>query len=177
MLCRLYSWNKNRFMIGHHSTAAVPGLAVSDVNFNFSSFVHNHGFCFLQVWCPTVFVSSGHRVLLNVGLWDTLFYYVLKKLHWKVRLKPEHQKNGIWPWGLQQNKRKNRSTRNVRNHKEVDSFRLFLVASYSHLFHRPYLVAWHCHDLPCLNELSSAVLHCFTLSLARPAEQKCYKVE
>ena len=30
--------------------------------------VDNHGFCFLQVWCPTVFASSGHHVLLNLVL-------------------------------------------------------------------------------------------------------------
>ena len=60
-------------MIRNHSPAVVPGLIVSDVNFNFSCFVHNHGFCFLQVWCPTVFASSGHRVLLNFGLQDTLW--------------------------------------------------------------------------------------------------------
>ena len=35
-------------MIRNHSTAAVPGLSVSDVNFNFTCFVHNYGFCFLQ---------------------------------------------------------------------------------------------------------------------------------
>ena len=59
-------------MINSHSTAAVPGLIVSDVNFNFSCFVHNHRICFLQVWCPTAFASSGHRVILNVGHPDTL---------------------------------------------------------------------------------------------------------
>ena len=39
---------------------------VSDVNFNFSCFVHSHEFCFLQVWCHTVFASSRHRVLLKL---------------------------------------------------------------------------------------------------------------
>ena len=39
---------------------------------NFSCFVHNHGLCFLQVWCPTVFASLGHRVLWTFGLKDTL---------------------------------------------------------------------------------------------------------
>ena len=36
MLCRLYSWTASNFMIRNHSTAAVPGLIISDVNFNFS---------------------------------------------------------------------------------------------------------------------------------------------
>ena len=58
---------------------AILGLIVRDVNFNFSCFVHNHEFCFLQVWCPAVFASSGHRVLLKLGLQDTLSYKVLKK--------------------------------------------------------------------------------------------------
>ena len=40
------------------------GLIFSDVNFNFSYFVHSRGFCFLQVWCPTVLASSGQHVLL-----------------------------------------------------------------------------------------------------------------
>ena len=52
-------------MIRSYFTAAVPGLIISDVNFNFSCFVLNHGFCFLQVWCPAVFASSGHCVLLK----------------------------------------------------------------------------------------------------------------
>ena len=30
----------------------VPELIISDVNFNFSWFVHNHGYCFLQVCVP-----------------------------------------------------------------------------------------------------------------------------
>ena len=59
--------------------AAFLGLVVIDANFNFSCFVHNHGFCFLQVWCHAVFVSSGHHVLLNFGLRDTSSYEVLKK--------------------------------------------------------------------------------------------------
>ena len=66
MLCRLYGWTESRFMIRNHSTAAIPGLTVKDVNFNFSCFVHNR-FCFLQVWCPTVFASSGH--LCPVNFW------------------------------------------------------------------------------------------------------------
>ena len=53
--------------------AAVPGLIVCDVNFNFSCFVHIHRFCFPQVWCPIiVFTSSRHNVLLKFGLQDTL---------------------------------------------------------------------------------------------------------
>ena len=36
MLCRLNSWTKSNFMIRNHSTAAVPWLIISDVNFNFS---------------------------------------------------------------------------------------------------------------------------------------------
>ena len=42
--------------------------------------VHNHEFCFLQVWCPTVFASLGHRVQLKFGIQDTLSYKVLKKV-------------------------------------------------------------------------------------------------
>ena len=62
--------------------AAVPGLIVSDVNFNFSCFVPNQGFSFFggQVWFPTVFASSGHCVLLKFGLQDTLSYKVLRKI-------------------------------------------------------------------------------------------------
>ena len=51
---------KSKFMIRRSFTTPVPGLTVSDVNFNFSCFVHNRRFHFLQVWCPTVFVSVGH---------------------------------------------------------------------------------------------------------------------
>ena len=59
-------------MIRNHTTAAVPCLIFSDVNFNFFlCFVHNNRFCFLQVWCPTVF-TSGHHVLLNFSLQDTV---------------------------------------------------------------------------------------------------------
>ena len=71
-LCRLYSLTKSKFMIRSHLTATV-----SDVDF--SPFVHNHGFCFLQAWCPSVFVLLGHRVLLTFGLQDTLYCRVLKK--------------------------------------------------------------------------------------------------
>ena len=35
---------------------------------NFPCFVLNHGLCFLQVWCPAVFTSSGHHALLKCGL-------------------------------------------------------------------------------------------------------------
>ena len=66
-------------MIRGHFTAAVPGPIVSYVNFTFSCFVHNHRFCFLQDWCPTVFASSGHRVLLEFGLQDTLSCKLIKK--------------------------------------------------------------------------------------------------
>ena len=46
---------------------------------NFSSSINNHGFCFLQAWCPTVFTSSGHHVLLKFGPQDILSNKVLKK--------------------------------------------------------------------------------------------------
>ena len=60
--------------------AAVSGLTVSDLNFNFSYFVHNHGRCFLQVWRLTIFASSGFGVLSKFGLQYTLSYEkVLKK--------------------------------------------------------------------------------------------------
>ena len=80
-LCRLYSWTESKFMTRSHFMAAVPGLIISDVNFNFSCFLHNSQFCFLQVWCPTgptVFASSGHCVLLKFGLQDTLSHKVIK---------------------------------------------------------------------------------------------------
>ena len=48
--------------------------------FNTSCYVHNHGFCYRQVLCPIVFASSGHCVLLQFGLQDTLSYKVLKKM-------------------------------------------------------------------------------------------------
>ena len=66
-------------MIRSHFTTTVPGLTVSDVNLNFSSIVHKRKFVFLQVWCPTVFESPGHRVLLKFCLQDTLSYTVFKK--------------------------------------------------------------------------------------------------
>ena len=66
-------------MIRHHSAADVPGLFVSDVNFSFSCFVHNDGFCFLQVGWPTVFASPSPCVPLTFGLQDALSYQVLKK--------------------------------------------------------------------------------------------------
>ena len=54
-------------------------IAVSYVNFKISCLVHNNRFCFLQVWCPTVFARSGRCVMLNFGLQDTLSYEVVKK--------------------------------------------------------------------------------------------------
>ena len=59
--------------------AAVPGLIVSNVNCNFSCFVHNHGFCFLQVWCFAVFASLERGILFKFDLQDTLSYKMLKK--------------------------------------------------------------------------------------------------
>ena len=76
--CRLYCWTESKFKIRNHFTAAVSWLIVSDVNFNFSCFGHNHGFCFLQVWRPTVFASTKRCVLLKFGLQDTLSYKVIK---------------------------------------------------------------------------------------------------
>ena len=58
-------------MIRNHCAVAFVGITVSDVNFKVSCFVHNNGFSFLQVWCPTVF-ASGHHFLLNFGLQDTV---------------------------------------------------------------------------------------------------------
>ena len=49
-------------------------LTIFVTNINFSSIIHNHRFCSLQVWCPIVFASSGHHVLLKFGLQGTLFY-------------------------------------------------------------------------------------------------------
>ena len=77
MLCRLYSWTECKFVVRNHSTAAVLGLIVGDVNFNFLCFVHSARFRFLQVWChsvfwnirtlcPITFWSPGHIVLLDV---------------------------------------------------------------------------------------------------------------
>ena len=60
-------------MIRNHFTAAVSGLIVSDVNFSFSCFAHNHGFGLLQVWCP-------YCVLLEFGIQDTLSYKVIRKM-------------------------------------------------------------------------------------------------
>ena len=73
---------------------AVPGLIVSDVNFNISHFVHNNRFCFLQVWCP-VFASSGHPVPLNFGLKNTLSYWMLKKC---ATLQEEQVENALVMW-------------------------------------------------------------------------------
>ena len=66
-------------MIRSHFTAAVPGLIVSHVNFEVSCSVHNHRFCFQQVWCPPDFASLGHSVLLKFGLQYNLSYKVIKK--------------------------------------------------------------------------------------------------
>ena len=49
------------------------------VNFNFSCWVDRHRFCFLQVWCPVVFASSGQRVLLKFVLQDILSHKMLQK--------------------------------------------------------------------------------------------------
>ena len=65
-------------MMRGHFTAVVSGPIVNDMNFNFSCFVHNPALCFLQVWCPTVFASSGQSVLLNL-VCSTLSYKVLKR--------------------------------------------------------------------------------------------------
>ena len=65
MLCRLYCWTKSSFMIRNHSTAAVQGLIVCNVNFNFSSFVHKSGvllFCIFRAPCPVKIWSPGHFV-------------------------------------------------------------------------------------------------------------------
>ena len=45
-------------MIRDHLMVAVQGLIVSDVNFNFSSFIHNHEF---------VFCKSGVLLFLHLG--------------------------------------------------------------------------------------------------------------
>ena len=66
-------------MIRNHSMAAVPGPTVGDVNFCSPYFVHIHGYCFLQFWCPTVFISPGPCILLKFSRHDTLSYDVLKK--------------------------------------------------------------------------------------------------
>ena len=55
-------------MVRNHSTAAVLGLIVSDINFNFLCFVHSTGFCFLQVWCPSVFCNI--RTLCPITFWS-----------------------------------------------------------------------------------------------------------
>lgn len=46
---------------------------------NLPSFVHNLGFCFLQVWCPIASESSRHYVLLLFGIHNNLSHKVLKK--------------------------------------------------------------------------------------------------
>ena len=79
-LRRLFSWTESNFMIRNHSTAAVQGLIISDVNFYFSCFVHNHRSCFLPVWCPIVFASLGHHVLLKSDPQDTLSQKMLKNV-------------------------------------------------------------------------------------------------
>ena len=80
-LCGLCKSTGSQFIIRSRFTAAVPRLIVGDANFNFFSyFVHSHGFRFLEVWCLTVFASSGHHVLLKSGLQDTLSFKLLKKM-------------------------------------------------------------------------------------------------
>ena len=59
--------------------AAIKAL-ISDVHhFNLPSFVHDPGFCFLQLWCLIVSQLSGQHVLLTSGIQDTLSYKVLEK--------------------------------------------------------------------------------------------------
>ena len=70
--------NRIKYQIVIHFTAPLPGLINGDVNFNVSCFVHNHGLCFPQFRCPTVFASSGHRALLTFGLQDTLCFKAIK---------------------------------------------------------------------------------------------------
>ena len=77
-LCRLYCWTESKFMIRSHFTAGVPGLSVSDVNFNFCSQSQIFSF-FLQVWCPAVFASLGHCVQLKFGHQDMLSGKMFKK--------------------------------------------------------------------------------------------------
>ena len=64
------SESKVRFMIRNHSTA-VPGLTVSDVNFDISTtdFVFCKSgvllFCIIRTPCPIKFWSPGHFVLIG----------------------------------------------------------------------------------------------------------------
>ena len=78
MLCGLYSWTESRFMIRNHSTAVVPGLIVSDVNFNFSCFIHNNGFVFCK---SGVLLLLHHRdtVSCSILVSRTLSYNVVQK--------------------------------------------------------------------------------------------------
>ena len=100
MLCRLYNWTKSRFMIRNHFTAAVSGLIVSDVNLNFSCFVHNvQRILFsasLVSLCFCIIRTLFECVLSNFGLQDTLSYQVLKKCATLTVWHRPVQNN--WPW-------------------------------------------------------------------------------
>ena len=63
-LYRLTSRTESKFMIRSHFMGAVSRLIVSNVDLNFSCFIHNIGFCFVQVWCPGVLLFLRH--------WDTV---------------------------------------------------------------------------------------------------------
>ena len=85
-------------MIRNHSKAAVPGLTVSDVNFNVLSFAHNNGFCFsaslasycfsiIGTPCPVKFWSPGHFILKVAMPHDFLKYFQqLNSLHFLIEL-------------------------------------------------------------------------------------------
>ena len=68
-LCRL---TESKIMIRSHFTATVPGLIVSDVNFNFSCFVHNYVVVVFFFLGGVVFCKSG--VPLFLGHRDTVSY-------------------------------------------------------------------------------------------------------
>ena len=87
-------------MIRNHCVAAVSGLIINDVNINFSCFVHNHGFCFLQVWSPVVTASSGRSLLSRYGLLDTLSYEVLKKCATLWIVVQDLVQTGEWGMGV-----------------------------------------------------------------------------
>ena len=97
-LCRLFSWTE--ITIRSHFTAAVLRLIDSYVNFDFScslSVMWTSPFPVLftmKVWCPTVFASLEHHVLLKFGLQNTLSYSIRcsKNVQHCLRLKKMKKK-------------------------------------------------------------------------------------
>ena len=77
-------------MIRSHLRAAVPGLIVSDVNFNFSCFDHNYGFCLLQVYCFCIIKTP-----CPIKIWSPGRYVLYKALKEMSTLNKGHSNRDL----------------------------------------------------------------------------------